>query len=340
MLPTTTRTAVADIAAVLQAHRQAGDPLPRVGDHDQRARLATGWDPDDRLMTVSLNAVANEAGLRQFDWQWLPSLRGPTQETVPEVGTDRRWGRYAQLVPTAGGDAQLPWTLPLHGGEVVALARVVRSACIIVIAAISGMRASELMELVVGCRRPHEASGDRVRYRLASKVVKGQPLGGTEDEWVVIEAVHHAAGVAEQLLDQARAGDALFGRFGFRDRYRWFRAWVNGPAGARLGLAPIPDGNVTPRILRRTLAIDLTGIGQQDRPILLPLRSSHGQGGSSRTEDIDVSLWIQPLPPSGPVTISCSWSRAGIEHDSVSRNGHDILAAAQTAQTFYSTSES
>jgi hypothetical protein len=25
------------------------------------------------------------------------------------------------------------------------------------------------------------------RYRIASKIVKGQPLGGTGDEWVVIE---------------------------------------------------------------------------------------------------------------------------------------------------------
>ena len=257
VLPTTTPTAVEDIAGVLLAHRHAGDPLPRLSDHDQRARLAAGWAPDDPLLAVSFDAVANEAGLRQFDWPWLGSLRAPAHETVAEVGTERRWGRDAQAVPTAGGDAQLPWTLPLHGGEVVAVAGVVRSACIIVIAAISGMRASELMELVVGCRRPPEGSGDLVRYRLASKVVKGQPLGGTDDEWVVIEAVHQAAGIAEQLLDVARPGDALFGRFGFRDRYRWFRSWVNGPAGTRLGLAPIPDGNVTPRILRRTLAIEL-----------------------------------------------------------------------------------
>ena len=39
--------------------------------------------------------------------------------------------------------------------------------------------------------------------------------------------------------------------------YPWFRAWVNGPAGQRLGLAPIPDGAVTLRMLRRTLAHEL-----------------------------------------------------------------------------------
>ena len=53
------------------------------------------------------------------------------------------------------------------------------------------------------------------------------------------------------------AGDPLFGRFSFPVRYTWFRNWVNGPAGQRLGLAPIPGDPVTLRLLRRTLALEL-----------------------------------------------------------------------------------
>jgi hypothetical protein len=49
----------------------------------------------------------------------------------------------------------------------------------------------------------------------------------------------------------------LLGRFGFDVRYTWFRNWVNGPAGQRLGLAPIPATTVNLRALRRTLAIEL-----------------------------------------------------------------------------------
>ena len=49
----------------------------------------------------------------------------------------------------------------------------------------------------------------------------------------------------------------LLGRFAFQVRYQWFRRWVNGPAGQRLGLAPIPEGKVTLRMLRRTLALEL-----------------------------------------------------------------------------------
>jgi len=119
------------------------------------------------------------------------------------------------------------------------------------------MRASELMELQVGCRRLEEFSPGLVRYKIASKVVKGQPLGGTQDEWVVIQPVYQAVELAEQLHDDPREGEPLFGRFEFGIRYTWFRNWVNGPAGQRAGLAPIPEAPVSLRALRRTLAIEL-----------------------------------------------------------------------------------
>jgi hypothetical protein len=46
-------------------------------------------------------------------------------------------------------------------------------------------------------------------------------------------------------------------RFAFRVRYTWFRNWVNSPAGTRLGLAAIPAGPVTLRMLRRTLSLEM-----------------------------------------------------------------------------------
>ena len=70
------------------------------------------------------------------------------------------------------------------------------------------MRASELMELQVGCRQPEEFSPGLAPYRIASKVVKGQPLGGTQDEWVVIQPVYQAVELAEQLHDDPREGGA------------------------------------------------------------------------------------------------------------------------------------
>ena len=140
----------------------------------------------------------------------------------------------------------------------MALTGIIRTASIALLAAVSGMRSSELMELETGCCRPPEKYGDGlVRYRLASKVVKGQPLGGTPDEWVVIEPAYQAAQLLVRLHDDPRPGNPLLGRFAFDVRYTWFRNWANGPSGQRLGLAPIPDGPVSLRALRRTLAIEL-----------------------------------------------------------------------------------
>ncbi len=152
----------------------------------------------------------------------------------------------------------MPWTAPLQRDEASGLVGIVRTAAIIVILAVSGMRSSEVMELQVGARQPPQEAGPGLsRYRIASNVIKGQPLGGTRDEWVVIEPVYQAIGLAEQLHDDPRDGALLFGRFAFDVRYQWFRDWVNGPAGQRLGLAPVPADLVTPRMLRRTLSVEL-----------------------------------------------------------------------------------
>ena len=246
-----------ELLTTLGRHAADLDPLPLLPDHDLRARLANGWSRNDPLLAVSLEALANEAGLRQFDRAWLDAARSAIEATLAKVGTAKPWARHAEAVLAPGEDKDLAWTAPLHGAEVVALAGVARTACIIVTAALSGMRSSELMELRVGCRHSEQVAPGLFRYRLASNVVKGQPLGGTADEWVVIEPVHQAVGLAEQLIEGPETGAALFGRFAFAVRYAWFRAWVNGPEGARLGLAPIPDYNVSLRALRRTLAVEL-----------------------------------------------------------------------------------
>ena len=257
-LPQAAQPGTNTFETVLERQRHDHVPLVALPDALVRDRLAKGWAPDDPLLAVSLDALAHEAGFRQFSRGWLASLRPMIELTLAQVGSAKPFGRDAQAVPSANGEGQLAWTLPLHASEVIALAGVVRTACIVVTAALSGMRASELMELTVGCRCPPEAlSPGLARYRLASKVVKGQPLGGVPDEWVVIEPVHHAVGLGGQLLGEPEPGAPLFGRFAFQVRYPWFRRWVNGPAGQRLGLEPVPEGPVSLRALRRTLAVEL-----------------------------------------------------------------------------------
>jgi len=177
---------------------------------------------------------------------------------IEAVGVEQPYGRNAAAVPRADGNGEVPWTLPVPVGQISVLTRSLKTACVIVIAAVSGMRASEISELAVGCRCPvEEPAPGLARYRIASKVIKGQPHGGTSDEWVVTRDVFDAVEVAEQLAEDDEDGTLLFGRLSFNLMFQCFRTWVNGPSGQRLGLQQIPDGPLTPRMLRRTLAIEL-----------------------------------------------------------------------------------
>jgi hypothetical protein len=226
--------------------------------HHIQDRIREGWPAGDPLTTVAFGVLARQAGVRQFYSSWLPALRGPVERTLKIVGTEPPFGHAGAPVPLPGDAGAVPWTRPLQREEAASLIQVVRTAVIFTLAAITGMRASELMELQVGCRQPLQESGPGlVRYLLSGTLVKGQPLGGVRDEWVVIQDAYDAAGLAEQLHDDLREGEPLLGRFHFGSRYDRFRAWVNGPDGQRLGLEEIPEGSLNLRMLRRKLAIEL-----------------------------------------------------------------------------------
>ncbi|KAA2262856.1 site-specific integrase [Solihabitans fulvus] len=258
---------VAQITRVLRDYAAAGDPLPQVIDHRVGRRLSTGWDPADPLLTVSLDQIAARAGFTAFKRAWLPALRRPLEDILGRVGIAKPWGRDAAEIPVAATQNTVAWTLPLHAGEVAHLTEVARTACVLVVATVTGMRAGELMELTTAAPLPpQETAPGLARYRIAGRVIKDQPPGGTPDQWVVIAEVHRAVELAAQLLPHHDdAGDnegsqnesLLFGRFSFASRYATFRNWVNGSAGQRLGLAPIPGPAPTLRGLRRTLAIEL-----------------------------------------------------------------------------------
>jgi hypothetical protein len=254
----TDRLPAREIIRVLEGYEARREPLPAAAEHVIRKRLDSGWSPDDPLAPVFLGLIARQAGFTQFWGQWIPHLRPRIEAALAAVGAEKPFGRDAAAVDRADGDGTIPWTAPLDRLEAIALAGIIRTASITLLAAVSGMRSSELMELEVGCCRPPEEHGPgHVRYRLASKVIKGQPLGGTPDEWVVIEPAYQAAQLLGRLHDDPQPGKPLLGRFAFDVRHTWFRNWVNGPAGQRLGLAPIPDDPVSLRALRRTLSIEL-----------------------------------------------------------------------------------
>lgn len=252
-----TRISIGCLARVLRHHTDTGLPLEAARDVDVRTRLVQGWDPHDPLLRVSFGALAREAGVNRLRAGLLATAKPAIIDTIRRVGVEKPWGRRAEPVSRADSRATTPWTHPLDERDVRDLVGYLHTACLLVTATATGMRESELMELRTGCRRTTRHGQDLVRYRLISKVIKGQPLGGVEDEWVVVEQVDQAVAMAEQLGSDPDTNALVFGRFAFDMRYGKFRDWVNSPAGVRLGLAPIPEGVVTTRMLRRTLAVEM-----------------------------------------------------------------------------------
>lgn len=224
----TSRLPAEEITQLLADYERRHEPLPSAADHTIRNRLAAGWSPEDPLTPISLGLLARQTGFTQFWRQWIPHLRDRIEATLNVVGAEKPFGRNAAAVDRADDKGMIAWTLPLDRLQAVALVGIVRTAAITLLAAVSGMRSSELMELEIGSCRPPEHYGPGLfRYRLASKVVKGQQLGGVDDEWVVIEPAYRAAQLLEQLHDNPKNGVPLLGRFAFDVRYTWFRNWVN-----------------------------------------------------------------------------------------------------------------
>jgi hypothetical protein len=248
-----------ELIAACARHIRGRDPLVQLSESDRQRRLTNGWRSDDPLLLVSLDALAQEAGVRVFYPTWTPSMRALVEDTLAQVGCAPAWARDAPTITRADDAAETPWTTPLHARQLSALVHISRTAALLVVATLSGMRNGELMELRLGCRRTEQTMAGLTRFKLASSLIKGQPMGGTPEQWVIIEPAYHAVGLAEQLADVAEPAheQLLFGRFHFHIRYRSFRAFVNGPAGRRLGLAPIPESPVNLRMIRRTLAVEL-----------------------------------------------------------------------------------
>ncbi|MDX3402559.1 hypothetical protein B0E38_01432 [Streptomyces sp. 111WW2] len=244
----------------LERRVESGEPLELMTPAAVKDARARGLrEENDPLAAVSLSALARECGTRQFYGAWLPALRPDLERALALVGVCAPYGRRAAEVERADGQGQVAWTEPLFSTELKFLVGYLATACGLAVAALAGMRHCELGELVVGCRQPPlEIAPGLFRYRLAGKLIKGQPLGGVRDEWVVTKEVYEAIDVAEKLLGpDAAPGTSLFHPVFCDTTYQNFRTWVNGPAGQRLGLAPIPEGAVTPRALRRSLAVEI-----------------------------------------------------------------------------------
>ncbi|MEU0107604.1 site-specific integrase [Streptomyces sp. NPDC006251] len=262
----------AALEQVIRHHIADGQPFDEVDHLAQAGRRQGEWSETHPLVRVSIVAILREAGIHATAARTVRSsakggvlstggllepLKPLLEEAVQAVGTVPPWGRDAPVIPRADGSGNVPWTLPIHRRGLDVVLDRIRTACLIVIALVSGMRRCELIELPRDCRLPREGTSDRIRYRLKSKLIKGQGYDRTVwDEWVVAEEAFHAAGVARDIAGDD-ASHLFSASLDFDECLKRLRRFTNGPEGARLGLSPIPADQLNLRMLRRTLAVEI-----------------------------------------------------------------------------------
>ncbi len=247
---------LACVRAAIQANTDAGVPAPRLSASSLAQRLARGWNPHDPLLHTAWHPVVVAAAAAMGHRRDLERLRPELEGWVQQCGIEQPWGRTAASVARRDTGEPVTWTAPMSRHELDAAIYALTSACFYLTSALSGMRASELLEVSAGGRHRDELPGGSSRFRLVTRRIKGEPFGGVQDAWVVIADVDRAIAMAEQLTG-ATPGQRLFatGSNNSASRFTALRQWINGEPGRRLGLDPIPPGAINPRALRRTLAL-------------------------------------------------------------------------------------
>jgi hypothetical protein len=80
---------------------------------------------------------------------------------------------------------------------------------------------------------------------------------------------------------------------------------------------------------------DEAGLRSGRGPMLVVSGLERSSGGPDGREDIRLGLWIWPLPPPGPLTVTCSWPNRGLHDAALLLDGDAIRAAAGQARPYW-----
>lgn len=237
-----------------------------------RATLEAWADRPDSLLPVdrdgrpSWSTVAAWCGIGDIRSD-RPALAALGERLIAEGRTTRCWWPRPQ---GPGHDPSPPWLGRMEFEDLFSYAGLVRNAALVVLAALSAMRDSELQELRVGCVEFHDGS-----WALRSTIQKHQRQPQPGVWWVTPVAVE-AIGVLEDLVrpidvfvihpvsgervpsnhlictlgrgDHSRAGLAPGSR-----PFERFTAWIDEHA-EEFGFDPI-GANISAHQFRRTFAV-------------------------------------------------------------------------------------
>lgn len=164
---------------------------------------------------------------------------------------------------------------------------------------------------------------------LATLLPVREVLGTTEQASVaLVWALVHSDGVAFRVERRLRRGDLparewqqLVTEFA---EHGMFGELEDPAARLRFGVV-LGDGEQV---------LDSHPFGQGKDPNVMPthhvlVRSGGGSGGSDRFYSGSDTLWLWPLPPSGPIELVMQWPALGIGEVRVALDGDRILDLAQ-----------
>ncbi|MFC1438820.1 hypothetical protein ABUW04_11170 [Streptacidiphilus sp. N1-10] len=81
---------------------------------------------------------------------------------------------------------------------------------------------------------------------------------------------------------------------------------------------------------------DESGLRDGRGPMMTNAGGQSG-GGYDGSEDVRLSLWVWPLPPPGPVVLTCSWERAGLAEAKLTLDPDAIRTAAAASEPYWRT---
>jgi hypothetical protein len=240
--------------------RAAGGSLP--GQHDADGTISVDWRHVGKVLGCSGNTRMATT---------------PAGQMLLASGIEVAEDAYLET-PVTATVRGVPWhDGPFRYEAAPGLARLLSTACLVVVSYLSGARPGEVLNLRRGCIS-HDSTSDLwlmsgVFFKNAvdetgTKLPAGAPR---RDPWVVVQAVADAVAILERLhghqmlfpsrleprrpSDTRRKGESRTGQLIIGD-LSGFTGWCNDQAG-RLAIGPIPpdrNGPLTTARFRRTLA--------------------------------------------------------------------------------------
>lgn len=167
---------------------------------------------------------------------------------------------------------------------------------------------------------------------LGVAVPLGMVVGRSEQGAVALShAVAYRAGVSFEFLAQARGLTQSQTNRVFHEQHVFAAPDEELPdAFLRLGLELADGGKVSNLARKRWPQHD----AEPDGPLWFPHGGGGGTGGPS-TVVMRPGWWLWPLPPAGPLRVSCEWPLVGIALSSVELDAGPLRDAAARSQPLW-----